>query len=230
MKAFTTIVLTIVILQSSAFSEYVGIQRADFQPHHRDQRGLMTCWASCVEMILSYEGIRLPEEAVVARVRGIPIDGAGNLTEMVKSTNGIFLDTQGRTAVVSGQFCYGEPIKTVLYNHLRRNKPIILTYQNGPWAGHAVVLVGIEATVSPQDVIISEFHIFDPFCFQQVMGPNGPMLMRNPELAYRVYHPRRINPMQVAIEPGVVTGIILVEGSSPSISSNHPANSGNWAP
>jgi hypothetical protein len=229
MKTIVTL-LIYSILQTAAFSEYIGIRRADFQQHHRDQKGLMTCWASCAEMILSYEGINLPEESIVRRVRGIQVDGAGNLTEMVRSTNGIFTDTHGRTAVVSGQFILGEPLKTVLYNHLKRNKPVILTYQSGPWAGHAVVLVGIDATITPQDVFISEFHIFDPFCFQQTMGPYGPILVRNPDLAYRVYHPRRINPKQVAIEPGVITGVILVEGSTPTTEPNPPANSGGWAP
>ena len=55
------------ILQLAVFAtplkagQFVGIPDHEFASHYRAQRASEWCWASCVEMALSYEGIDLPQ-------------------------------------------------------------------------------------------------------------------------------------------------------------------------
>ena len=130
-------------------------------------------------MVLSYSGIRLPQEAIV---RGAPILGAGNAYEMINSTNGVFVDENKAKVIVSGQMVMGVPTTAVLYNQLKNNRPVVLTYQNGPWSGHAVVLVAIDADVIDNDVNISQFYVFDPFPFRQQWTQFGPQFVEVPAL------------------------------------------------
>ena len=48
-------------------TEFVGISDKDFQIHYRAQQGKFLCWATCAEMVLAHQGIKLPADAIVKK-------------------------------------------------------------------------------------------------------------------------------------------------------------------
>lgn len=212
MKKIIFVVTFIILSATTCFAEFVGIRKEDFDSHYRPQVGPMWCWASCAEMVLSFQGIKLPQDEIVTRIKGFKVNAGGNPMEMIASTNGIFQDTSGRDIVVSGQFVMGAPLPTVLYNHLKRKKPVVLTYQAGPLFGHAVVLTGIDASTGGGQVRITKFYVFDPFCYRQVSDWRGNRLEEDKSLIYKEYHPNPIVNNNIAIEAGIITGVIFVDG------------------
>jgi len=197
-----------------ASAEFVGISQNDFKAHYRVQKDPQWCWASSAEMVLSYQGINLPQEMIVKRVKGAIVSGTGNPGEMINSTNGIFIDVNGKSSVVSGQLVFGAPLPTVLYNQLKQKKPVILLYQASPQFGHAVVLTGIDVTVSDAGVQVLKFYIFDPFAYRITPNPwGGVNYVYDESLVYKEYIPQT-TPFGVAIPAGLITGVILVNGST----------------
>ena len=206
-------------LSASASAERIGISRASFESHYRIQKTINWCWASSAEMVLAYSGVKLEQDAIVARVRGLPLFGSANPLEMIQSTNGVFPDAGGKKSiVVSGQMVAGAPTTAVLYNQLKNNRPVVLTYQNGPWSGHAVVLVAIDADVQANGVNVSRFYVFDPFPFQQQMTPFGAQLVENPDLRYQqldvIASSVGYQLVRNGINIGTLSGMILVDASS----------------
>jgi hypothetical protein len=184
------------VLSALAFSEgaqaqTVGIPKEKFAPHYRAQRTMTWCWASSAEMALSYQGIRVPQEAIVTRIKGIPIPVKGSAYDIIKATNAVLLDENRRAIVVSGQFVTGAPLSTVLYNHLRRQRPVILTYvipSIGQWSGHAVVLIGADYTWSRDTVVFTRVHVADPLPYTQTTDADGKSVVReDPAARFRKY-------------------------------------------
>jgi hypothetical protein len=197
--------LLLVLLFSAIISsraEFVGIPNDEFESHYRAQKEPMWCWASSAEMVLSYEGVELEQEAIVTKVKGVPINQGGNPQEIDRAVNGVFRDTNDDQVVVSGQFVTGAPSTTVVYNQLKRKHPIILTYQPNAYSGHAVVLTGIDAEVTDTGVTIQHIYIFDPFSYHQVtqpvqvMGQFGPTVIDQPVFTTMIV-PGPFGPMPV---------------------------------
>lgn len=205
-------VLALLCLPAVVLAEFVGIPKADFEKHYRRQQDPFWCWASSAEMVLAYQGINLPQDKIVERIKGMVVSGTGSTMDMVRSTNGIFKDTSGKNAVISGQMVLGAPLPTVLYNQLKQKKPVVLTYQSNPQIGHAVVLTGIEATVSAAGVYVTKLYVFDPFSYNVTPGPWAPVFTPNDSLIFREYVPQE-TPYGISIPVGLITGVILMNGS-----------------
>ncbi|MBW8720767.1 MAG: C39 family peptidase [Polaromonas sp.] len=205
-------VLALLCLPAVVLAEFVGIPKADFDKHYRRQQDPFWCWASSAEMVLSYQGVKLTQDKIVERIKGMVVSGTGNPVEMVRSTNGIFQDVNGKNAVVSGQMVMGAPLPTVLYNQLKQKKPVVLTYQSNPQIGHAVVLTGMDATVSSAGVVITKLYVFDPFAYTVSPSFRGPVFTKDDSLIYREYPPQE-TPYGVSIPAGMITGVILMNGS-----------------
>ncbi|MDD2685767.1 MAG: C39 family peptidase [Gallionella sp.] len=201
-----------------AAAEHIGISKSSFEPHYRIQQTITWCWASSAEMVLSYSGIKLPQDAIVSRVRGAPFPGGGNPYEMINSTNGVFPDNDKKQVVVSGQMVMGAPTTAVLYNQLKHNRPVVLTYQTGPWSGHAVVLVAIDADVDAHGVNISRFYVFDPFPYRQQWTAYGPQFVEVPELRYQQLEvtatPMGLQLTRGGTIIGTLSGMILIDAVS----------------
>lgn len=199
--------------------QFVGIQKNDFINHYRVQQTMAWCWASSAEMVLSYQGMNLPQEVIVTKIKGIPIVAGGSPVEMIRSTNSVLYNNNNRLTVVSGQYVNGPPTPEVLHNHLKRKSPIILTYQNGPWSGHAVVLTGMDANVTSTGVVIHRFYVFDPFPFVQTMNMFGQtFLTMTDDLKYQALELNYIpnGPLHLYRQGrfiGMVSGMILVDAS-----------------
>lgn len=215
MKRFLTLFfLALFIFPSISFAEFIGINKEEFKPHYRPQMDPLWCWAASAEMVLSHQGVKIPQALIVQRVKGASVSTTGNFNDMVNSINGVFNSSDGKEAVVSGQFVMSSPLPTVLYNQLRQNNPVILTYQAGPYIGHAVVITGIEATVdSRSGVQITKIYVFDPFAYDTVNRPWGGFdYVYNESLQYKEYA-LQMTQHGLRIPPGIITGVILVDGT-----------------
>ncbi len=221
--AIVAIIVTLMTTTISAEVLYVGIDPEDFKQHYYPQEQFMWCWASSLEMVLSHQDIKLKQYEIVNRIKGAPINQPGNLLEVMSVANGFYKDTRRRPCIVSGQVVLGAPVPTVLYNHLKQGNPIILSYQGTGMVGHAVVLVGATVDYRPNspgnELRILKLHVFDPFPYQQISTPTGPIFQFNEALIQKTYHPRPMRygpaPWQVGIgiEPGIITSVTLVEGT-----------------
>ena len=215
---FSILVLVALNAQLSA-DDFVGIPNEEFAEHYRAQKGEYLCWATCAEMVLSHQGITLPADAIVEKIKGYKADETGNHGEMIKATNGIFADENDQKVMVSGQMVLGAPISTVLYTSLKNQKPIILLYQNGPTIGHAVVITGadVEVNTSTDKVTVRKWHVFDPYSYRRVADftqLKGYRLEEDASLVRKEYHPRQnFSNGRIQIEAGVVTAVIIIEGA-----------------
>ncbi len=196
-------------------AEFVGISDEEFEAHYRSQQGQYLCWATCAEMVLSHQGIKLPANTIVENVQGQFSDSVGSYRDMIKSTNGIFQDDSDVDVVVSGQMVAGAPISTVLYTSLKNKKPIILLYQNGPQMGHAVVVTGAEFTVNKvlDEITVEKFHVFDPYCYRRVIDFKGNRLEEDDSLIKKEYSPKMSFNGALHIESGIVNAVIIIEGT-----------------
>lgn len=211
---YASAIICLMLSRLSA-AEFVGIPDEEFQDHYRAQQGQFLCWATCAEMVLSHQGIKLPADTIVENIQGQFSDSVGSYLDMIKSTNGIFQDIAEENVVISGQMVTGAPISTVLYTSLKKKKPIILLYQNGPQMGHAVVLTGAEFTINETlgEITVEKFHVFDPFSYRRVIDFKGNRLEEDESLIKKEYKPKMAFNNQLHIEAGVVTAVIIIEGT-----------------
>jgi hypothetical protein len=194
-------------------AEFVGIPDEDFVAHYRPQRASMWCWASCIEMALSYEGIELPQETIVTRALGDQVNLGGLPEDLVRSMNGKFRTASGASVLVSGRFVRGAPTSTVLYNQLQRKQPVILLYKGSLPNGHAVVLTGIEVEGdSSRGLVVARMHVFDPFLGDGRAAGEALVdwsLDGDVEIL-KVYEPTMTR-SGARIPPGAIDGIVLVD-------------------
>ncbi len=207
-------ILVLIATAHHAFAEFIGITQDEFKPHYRRQAQTMWCWASSAEMVLSFQGVELQQDKIVQLVTGGTYNAPGSLPQMVSSTNGVIKDIHGKSTVVSGQFVLGWPLPTVLFNQLKQKKPVILTFQNGPGIGHAVVLTGVDASVGANGVTISKYHFFDPFSYSAVPTPFGMNFLTNDALIYQSADLMMTPGGLIMLGKGVVTGAIFMNGST----------------
>lgn len=212
------IVFVLLLIPLSLNAETIGISKDEFMPYYRAQQTPMWCWASSAEMVLAYKEINLPQETIVTKIKGAPLPVGGNPYDMIASTNSLLKDKDGKSVVVSGQFVIGTPIWTVLFNQMKNKRPVILTYSTGQWAGHAVVLIGIDYYKINDNIKISKFNIIDPFSFVQKLDmANRPYFAEDNNLRYRKYtienSPSGLFMKDGAMVIGTVTGMILIDAS-----------------
>ena len=218
------IFLSIIFLSTLAKADFIGIPNDEFRACYRPQKQPLWCWASSAEMVLAYQKINMPQERVVERIKGFAVNQTGSFAEMIRSVNGVFEDDQKNKIVVSGQIVMGAPLSSVLYNHLKQKRPVVLTYQASQFGGHAVVITGAEVEFDGDKLLISEVSIFDPYCYRggvrPIYYPNG-MLggfqegleqdMSLSEIKAKLYSPDGVN--LTLVGRGVITSMILIEGT-----------------
>jgi hypothetical protein len=167
------IVLTLIVgclFSINASAEFVGIPREEFRPHYTPQLESNWCWASSVAMVLSYQGVNVPQQEVVTFIRSGLVNQTAQPEEIHKAVNVVLqkeIDGVPSRIVMSGQLVVGVPYPTTLYNQLKQKKPVIMTYV-GPGFGHAVVVTGIDATFDNNNMLhVERVYVFDPFAYSQ---------------------------------------------------------------
>jgi len=209
-KRLGIFIIISILFTNSIIAQNTGYRTDEFDRYYRAQTDLMWCWAASAEMILASKGIRIPQDQIVSRVRGMPTSSPGSLPEMIRTANGVFRDSDNKIVLVSGQYVLGAPITNVLYNSIKQKKPVILTYNTNNSIGHAVVIYGIDAMIQePLGARVTAFYIADPFCYVQY--PSG--FIKDDSLRYKIYHPQSDPMGQVFIEAGIITGVILIDGT-----------------
>ncbi|MFL1491349.1 papain-like cysteine protease family protein [Pseudomonas antarctica] len=196
----------------NATADFVGLQKAEFESHYAVQQTPLWCWAASTQMILSYQGVKVPQDKIVTRVTGTLGAGAGSVPDMIKAANGLF-SVDGKQIVVSGQYVNGAPLATVLFNQLSHKRPVILNYlAPAGGVGHAVVVTAIDASVVSGEVMISSVYVFDPFPYHMVPNPWGGFnYVYDENLKTKTYN-LSSSGGYVYINPGVITGVILIDG------------------
>jgi len=215
------VVLAALAFSQRAEAQMVGISKEQFAPHYRAQRTMAWCWASSAEMALSYQGIRIPQEAIVTRIKGFTMAARGSAYDIIRATNGIVYDQSRRAVVVSGQFVLGAPLPTVLYTHLRRGRPVILTYTvggGGLWGGHSVVLLGIDYLRNGDALTVTRIYVADPYPYSQAVDANGRTTVReDPALRFRQYDlhqsPAGLEMRSEGRTVGTISGVLFVDGA-----------------
>jgi len=221
----TVFAMLFVMISSVVKGDFVGISTEKFMSHHRRQEQPFWCWAAAAEMVLSNQGVNVSQIQIVSAVKGMPFNATANFPEMVRSVNRVFKDDNGKRVVVSGQIVLGVPVSNVLYNQLKKKRPVILCYTTQMFNGHAVVVTGADAEVSANGVMIKKLHLFDPYCyrngFRPIIQPNGRMIGFQPGLEYdeslRIAACELWSPDGVNLDMkgrGRITGMILIEGTT----------------
>ncbi len=218
---FLSVLLAIASLSSAA---YVGMTDSEFTPHYRRQENTNWCWAACAEMALSSSGVNIPQTTLVQVANNGNISNApGFPPQMIMLTNNLFTQPAGHAAVVSGQMVQGAIIPTVLYNHLKRKKPVIIEYNYGGGTGHAIVLIGMDYEIVNHMILIKTMYIFDPFSYAQVPNPWGGYSLQpdNTKIrkSYGFYPTPGNTPTlptfpQIVPFPGVIQNMIMIEGTT----------------
>jgi hypothetical protein len=211
------IAIAFLAVSTATYAEFIGIADDKFRPHFHAQQSRNWCWASCAEMILSYQGINLPQGSIVQRVKGATIDAPANYTEISTLINSVFIDSSGKLVVTSGQFVPGAPSPNVIYNYLKQGRPIILSYATGPFSNHDVILTGIEANVTFLGVAITKLHVFDPNCYRPnyvsyPWGATYTYLVEDDAIAKKEYG---VSTMynQVMLPVGPITAMYLIDST-----------------
>ncbi len=72
----------------------------NFDKYKRRQQGNLLCWAACLEIVLNYDGIRLPQDQIIQLVGGELINQEADLQQMMTNLNGahMFSLDSGRTS------------------------------------------------------------------------------------------------------------------------------------
>jgi len=201
---------------------FVGIKKGAFEDNYRAQEMSMWCWATSIEMVLDHSDIAVEAGQIVRLVKGAGFNAPGNPFEMVQATNQFVQTTSGKTAVLSGQFVGGHPIPNVMYNHLKRGKPFVLTYQQGWSMGHAVVVHGMDIRIvrgrRGMEIHPVTYYVADPLPQRQVMTPHSPFpqVQFDESLKFRQCGFRGAMGSSGARSdafPGVITGAIFTEAT-----------------
>lgn len=212
-KRYVTLSFLAFFQNAYVMADFIGISNEEFIQHYTPQHDPLWCWAASTQMVLSYQGVKVPQEQIVLRVKGALYSNTGSITDMINAANGLF-EVDGSNTVVSGQYIHGAPLATVLYNQLSHKRPIILNYiQQGSNIGHAIVVTGIEASIKSQQLLVSKIYIFDPFAYNSMPDMYGSYrYVFDKNLITKNYDLFTMND-GIHINPGVITGVILVDGT-----------------
>jgi hypothetical protein len=196
-----------------ASAEFIGISYDDFKSHYAAQQDPMWCWAASTQMVLDYQGVKVPQNEIVMRVKGALSGAPGSVPDMIHAANGLFTTAAGQV-VVSGQYVLGAPLPNVLYNQMKNKRPVILTYITpGSGVGHAIVVTGVDAAVVAGQIMVSSIFVFDPFSYQVSKDGWGNISYTpDPSLIAKKY-PLTANASGVYIPVGIITGVVLVDGT-----------------
>lgn len=135
----------------------IGIPEADVErlmdPRFTGrQRGMNWCWAACISMVCAYHQVRYSQEDIVRDIKGVTVDEAGSVLEMLVALSQQKLQPNG------------QPIQLVpnvirdfndIGNELVKKQPVIVAlFPPGQDVGHAVVLTSIEFDAANNPVFI----------------------------------------------------------------------------
>lgn len=157
---------------------YVGIPRAQFDYSYSAQRSSQWCWAAAIQMVLSYYGVPVSQEEIVARSYGMSGDGRlpdwpGSFEVITANLNNWGIDVNGAQYVVQAQLGWGAPPAPVLLDEVSNGRPMIIGYVTGPQTSHAVVATGASYYPSAYGPMVQTVIVRDPWPSEANRATNG---------------------------------------------------------
>ena len=121
------------------------------------------CWAACVQMVLSYHGLRVSQESVVERIYGRRIDSPGQPQQILTALSGWAHDGGGRISSIhaSAQLTGNSE----LVRDLAHKWPLIVALKQPGPLSHAYVLTGVTYVTNPytQEPVLRTAILRDPW-------------------------------------------------------------------
>lgn len=133
-------------VKTEYFVESVAIQEED-----------NWCWAACVQMVLSYQGVKVDQDEIVQRAFGARINKGGTAYDIERAANGWKTGSKVICARVDNPY-FVTP--QTFINDLSEKYPLIVGLEMpGQMVGHAYVLTGISFQIingisQPLEVIL----------------------------------------------------------------------------
>jgi len=149
-------------------AQYVGISSERFNYVASSQQQSQWCWAASIQMVLNYYGIAIQQPEIVARTygtdyfRNLP-NWAGSFEAITANLNYAGLDNYGQAYQVQSVVYYGAPDAQTLIDELSRQRPVIVGYQTGPGAGHAVVITAASYIETSTGSVLQSVVVRDPW-------------------------------------------------------------------
>ena len=152
----------ILLLAVASYAARVELNIKDIEP----QQGSHLCWAASMQCLLDYYGVHVTQEQILlatwGRVANFPIY---DLRQAVLS----FVKENARVApqgkVIHPFFRRGAPPPALLIYELELEKsPVFIGYHNPQGHGsHCVICYGVEYDGSPENPLITQILILDPW-------------------------------------------------------------------
>lgn len=117
-------------VKTTYFQEYVARQEED-----------CWCWAACVQMVLNYQGVKVDQEDVVRRAKGMRVNDGGTAYDIQRAADGWNTGTHVIAASVDNP--YYVTAQTFITDLIDKYPLIIGLDMPGQTMGHAYVLTGI---------------------------------------------------------------------------------------
>ncbi len=124
------------------------------------QKGDFWCWAACIEMVLKYHGMAVPQESMVQKIYGSLADKGGNPLQILQALTGTGPNASGGTSRVYAEGYTG--LYPYFIQDLIHGYPLIVGLNFGTQMGHAVVLTAVSFSTDmagrqyPYSVIIRD--------------------------------------------------------------------------
>ncbi|MEM6763347.1 MAG: papain-like cysteine protease family protein [Bacteroidota bacterium] len=127
------------------------------------QRQENWCWAACIQMVLTYHGLKVSQEEVVRRIYGSLVDRPGNPDQVLSALSGSAVNTRGGYSRIYAD--YGMISDVEIINNLAAKMPIMVGLQNPDQeSAHAYVLTAAYYHLNVHErPVIDKIVLRDPY-------------------------------------------------------------------
>ena len=120
------------------------------------------CWAACIQMVYSTQGIKVSQENIVKATLGVAVDVPGGAEQFMEALKGWKPSQSGRKSL-EASFYLGAPQLSTLTLSLKNKTPVILAISYpGQDVGHAVVITAVHLEASSEGKEVTRVIIRDP--------------------------------------------------------------------
>lgn len=125
--------------------QVMGLKSNQMQYHVSQQEASNWCWAACVQMVLSAQGISISQSAVVANAsKGLVWDRPGTPGDVLANLNGRIRDSQGKVVTLRTTAISGAPSFEQMQHQFDQGLPLIVGFSiPGQDVGHAAVVTAV---------------------------------------------------------------------------------------
>ncbi len=123
----------------------MGLKTDRMRYHVSQQEATNWCWAACVQMVLSTQGIAVSQAEVVANASsGLVMDRPGSAHDVLLNLNGRMTDSAGSGWNLKAEAGTGPPSFDLMKHQFEMGMPLIIGYSiPGQEVGHASVVTAV---------------------------------------------------------------------------------------